>query len=98
MPLPDAEHIEMTLVEALTLLKSDPERVMTALDDMERRSVTDDVIRLLSVMSVVVDPAHKKGPKDVLVLMLTPTKADLVSLSEDEAIALVNRFNRGGDA
>lgn len=88
----------MTLAETLTLLKSDTERVMAALDDMERRSVTDDVIRLLSLMSIVVDPANKKERDDVLVLALQPTRADLVSLPEDDAVALVNRFIRGGDA
>ncbi|MCA1975216.1 MAG: hypothetical protein LDL44_20485 [Caenispirillum sp.] len=89
VPVLDTSDARLTAKEAVSLIKEDPLRVIGALEDFEQGKTTDDVVKMLFFLIVILDKAEKRHAKDTLVLVMHPERAILLSLPEDEATALV---------
>lgn len=94
VPTVDTSQADLTATEAVTLFKNEIERVIESIDALGRREPTDDVLKTFFFINVIIDGANKAAPDDVFVLALQPSKAELLSLSENDAEALIHRFNR----
>lgn len=85
---------ELTVDSALKALKADPERVIRALESIERLTLSDDAVRVLGLLNAVIRDVYVNPTIGIPVIALQSTRANVWRCSEDEAYKLIEEFTQ----